>query len=1715
MLKMRSCLVLLLIMVPAWPVFAQTAPDFNSGLTPYQTYHGGDIDSINTATGSLNLHIPLISFPQRGSGLRLTFAINYNSTTVQRKYLGWGATGYYQWLETDTNYPSVTVVDDQGYGIYETMACLPAPPCTSPNTQVDYFFYSVTGPDGAQHVMGYTSGTPTQKTGAITLRSMDMTGFYLNVPDVTKWYGGNYTIYDASGNKYNGWNSTAGVYGYSNAWRTDANGNSITLTSGTYTDTMGRSIPAPPPTATSTNNTDTTGCTGPLPITKAVLWQVPGYNGQSYPIKFCYASISISVSDDQAGQNGLPDSLGGSMAGIQSIVLPDAQTLSFSSGTPTAWEFEYNDIDTQNYCFGASGTGPCQFGTLSKVTLPTGGSISYTYQMVGQYNHSGLSVSNQLQRAVRTRTVSDGATSNTWTYTYTAPSYSTVVTAPKLPYDSQANDTKYTVAEMSPNNFDSMFVTQIDYYQGSYSSGTLLKTVAKGLASYTNPYFQVSAHNPGLGASTAGQLLNSETTTLSNSKVSQTAYAYDSGFSVVGLNGSVCCTFFYGVATNATTSDYGTAPNPGPVLRQTANTYKWQTDANTLNSNLLQLKASTIVKDGSGHKCAESDYYYDDPARLFSSGITHGSPSAARGNPSSVVDQLTSTPCTSNATWTPITSYRNVYDTGMLYQSIDPLGHTTTFSYSPTFNGTYVTQTNLPDTGSPVVHHVVSGNYDFNTGLVTQFTDENNQNTSYGYDYLRRMTSATFPTGGGEVTFAYTDAIGALQVLMQRQQTSSTWIQRTEKFDGLGRKIQDQLADPDPNGTDFTDTSYDSVGRVYSVSNPHRATASSTDGTKQSQYDALGRVLSTTEQDGSQVLSSYNANCTTVTDEAAKSRRSCTDGLERLTQVFEDPNTLHYETDYLYDPLGDMTGVTQKGGASSGWRLRSFVYDSLSRLTSATNPESGTLTYGYVNSSGALCAGDKSAVCTKTAPSPNQAPSGNHVTTTYTYDTLNRLTAKSYNDTYSSNPATPTVTYGYDGAALTCPTPIGIEGSGINGIGRRTAMCNNAGSESWGYDPMGRITAENERYANPVPPFSGTVYANGAGYIISTDTTYDYYLNGDLSNILYPGPHGPPDYEFYTDENAAGQVTSAGDIYYTVLNDATYTPTGQLASATVGWTDGTFTGNVISNTYNSRLQPVLVSASTPSGSQILNLTYNFNLGNGDNGNVIQIVNGKDGNRTQNFLYDPLNRIWQAYTNGTNWGETYSPNAYAAGTAFTAAYAGIDAWGNLTNRSGVTGKTGSENALNCASANINNQLNTCFTYDAAGNMIQNGSITYTYDAENRLIATAGTSYVYDGDGQRVEKCTEGTTPGTCTSNATGMFYWHSLDGGTLAESDLGGNWTAVYGLIRGEIGSRVDLPSNVVHYYFQDHLKSTDVVTAANGTILKESDYYPYGGEIVVSGGDSNRYKFTGKERDSESGLDNFGARYNASSMGRFMTPDSLNTLDLSHPQKLNRYAYANNNPLSNVDVGGHCTAPAVSGGQVGICVESYIRARFLPGIINHLALAQGDNRGPNPHGGTFRTQTLLSVDPSTHEVKIQGQAPGKSCAIEGCYLGVNNSYLSKTTHDDKGNTYFTLTVYGENGYEANGKAGAPGGWIEMQFSFTVNSKGEVTVSNPETKGYPSASIYSYDSGGNAQDVWQQTESGNINDLVGPRHPANDDHQSSHVQEDADRLCALGNPAACD
>jgi RHS repeat-associated protein len=85
----------------------------------------------------------------------------------------------------------------------------------------------------------------------------------------------------------------------------------------------------------------------------------------------------------------------------------------------------------------------------------------------------------------------------------------------------------------------------------------------------------------------------------------------------------------------------------------------------------------------------------------------------------------------------------------------------------------------------------------------------------------------------------------------------------------------------------------------------------------------------------------------------------------------------------------------------------------------------------------------------------------------------------------------------------------------------------------------------------------------------------------------------------------------------------------------------------------------------------------------------------------------------------------------------------------------------------------------------------------------------------------------------------------------------------------------------------------------------------YGRERVTTDTCDSAYKFTGKERDSESGLDDFGARFYSSQYGRFMIPDweakatAVPYADLTDPQTLNLYGYVRDNPLAKADIDGH------------------------------------------------------------------------------------------------------------------------------------------------------------------------------------------------------------------
>src|SRR5262249_7671884 len=305
--------------------------------------------------------------------------------------------------------------------------------------------------------------------------------------------------------------------------------------------------------------------------------------------------------------------------------------------------------------------------------------------------------------------------------------------------------------------------------------------------------------------------------------------------------------------------------------------------------------------------------------------------------------------------------------------------------------------------------------------------------------------------------FTYNDVPGSLSIQRTRQQDGTSSLTDFQFFDGLGRPNVTELVDP--QGNIFSNLTYDTLGRTSTATNPYRSSSDPTYGVSQTHYDALGRVTSLTRPDGNQVLTSYAGRAVQVQDEGNGSSRVTRilqwDALARFSAVCEVANSTQingdvpapcgldlpgtgFLTTYQYDALGNLTGVQQ------GNTARSFVYDSSSRLLNATNPESGTTCYQYDANSNVL---------KRTRPAPNQGNPLVTVTTTYTYDKLNRLTSTSYSDS-----VTPSVSRHYDTSSEL--------GTVLNNtIGRLSAeyVSSPAGQllsgHIYSYDSMGRVVS--------------------------------------------------------------------------------------------------------------------------------------------------------------------------------------------------------------------------------------------------------------------------------------------------------------------------------------------------------------------------------------------------------------------------------------------------------------------------------------------------------------------------------------------------------------------------------------------------------------------------------------------------------------------------------
>ena len=285
---------------------------------------------------------------------------------------------------------------------------------------------------------------------------------------------------------------------------------------------------------------------------------------------------------------------------------------------------------------------------------------------------------------------------------------------------------------------------------------------------------------------------------------------------------------------------------------------------------------------------AQTNYAYDEsPLQPSSVGTQHDpapSNGSLRGNRTSESHWLN----TSGATLTTTTSY---YDTGTPYQITDPGGHTTTdfyglgFQSSANFAGAYVTQTQ-----NALLQNSYF-DYDFATGLRTATQDANGAISTWDYDLYGRTLHNNWPNSGS-TAWNYTDFPQPPTFTATSTITASLNHIGEGDLDGLGRVMHNKLLS-DPNGVVTVDTTYDGVGRVATVSNPHGAAPGTTDGITTWIHDALGRVTQVILQDGSVSTTNYSQfPSVTVTDPAGNQRTSRTDALGRLVEV-DEPGS-HY-----------------------------------------------------------------------------------------------------------------------------------------------------------------------------------------------------------------------------------------------------------------------------------------------------------------------------------------------------------------------------------------------------------------------------------------------------------------------------------------------------------------------------------------------------------------------------------------------------------------------------------------------------------------------------------------------------------------------------------------------------------------------------------------------------------------------------------------------------
>lgn len=1504
---------ILILLLPSFASGQGSTP--NRGFQPGGSYALSDMETINTNNGNLMLNLGLASLASGRGGMSGHLNLHYDSKLYNSH------TQYYEdWEHLAFGEPQIIirnmlVTSDQGgwhYGTGYEMQLIDRmyeyPPEIMPQYPAQETIYhykvKVAFPDGSLREFFPRVGSLVDK-GYSDIRpdgyQSRYNGSYVqDVPYFTSNV--NYYTFDGTyirlevqhDSDSNPWNNAWTLYFPDGTTVTnfgtritDRNGNYVEWSNVTYNghaatqlmDQLGRKVIL-----------EHQGFSGGDVV------HVPGVGGADLTYQVYWKAIQIykTYSTEELGQhghdpNGYPDMLGSQYV-VSRIDLPSA-----TGGLQ--YMFGYNAAD--------SGSAPCctpsyGWGELSSVTLPSGAQAQYQYQLDGQ-NGPGLGY-------LWTDVLKNNITRKSLTYQQQYDGASTPVTE-TWNYSLTPGLAKIT----SP---DGGVVTQLG--QPTHTTQSADGTVSEKIWQANRPqnFFSTSAYDPDTGfdpydPGRINMYVKTEFTTIrdANGTCSKTAikdYSYDK-------NGNVTSAREYDWV------DYGSVPRNGAgfptgipasavLKRVTTNSYVPATpDASDSSANdadsywnltspaLKNVIASSEISNGST-TLTRGEFFYDNPATTgnLTQQKEWDSTKGAYSNPLTTGNSISTS-----------TQY-NQYGSPTL--TVDARGVQTQIVYGSISGFTDLYPTQVKTAYQTAVQRTETREYDFSTGAVTRVTDvDNNVAAATTYDVFGRPTLVKAAEGktqetrtateysdvnrrvivrsdlntlgdGKLVSIQHYDQLGRIR--LARQLEDSATQSATDETTGIKVQTRYVVSNPcQPASTPSCLAANSAVLGAYQlVSNSYRATTSSAAGSEmtmgwtRSRSDKGGHTIAVDTFAGSSlpapwganssstgvVLTSYDANATTVLDQAGKIRRSLRDGLGRLSRVDEpDSNGVlgsvsspNQATSYAYNALDNLTTVVQ------GAQTRTFVYDSLKRLTSATNPESGTFTYSYDNNGN---------LASKIDP--------RSITTSFVYDSLNRVTSRVYSD------GTPTVSYTYDAAGV------------ANSKGRLTSVSSSVSASNYtAYDVLGRVTAANQ-------------VTDGQTYPM----TYTYNLAGSQTSFTYPSSR-VISIEFDETGRMAGVRDQATGTYYG--GAAGTDSTNRIRYAAHGGVSAVKLGNNLweHTDFNSRLEPTEIALGTSTtDSSTLRLTYNY--GTTNNNEDVQSVSYAGGglSYTQSFAYDELNRLTTSAESTGGWSQT---NKY-------------DRYGNRAVDLG-----GGNRSLYFNTAN--RITNAGYSYDVAGNLTNDGTQSFGYDAENKINTVNGVPdvYRYDGDGNRIRK-------NFTSGERVRMVY----SGGQLvAEYDLNTGSLKkeyVYGA-KGLLG--IVEPSTGIRYLTSDHLGSVRVITNSGAAVVSRHDYMPSGEEIGSGVGgrtagigfsvsDGLRQKFTSKERDLETGLDYFLARYYSAQQGRFTSPDEFTGgpdelfdftgvaaqnptfyADLTQPQSLNKYQYSYNNPLAYVDPDGHQAA---------------------------------------------------------------------------------------------------------------------------------------------------------------------------------------------------------------